>query len=85
MTPADIYGKEDLIEVVYNGFGFVLVKKGVFEKLTYPWFKPEMIHVKGGDYILGEDIIVCRDLREKGVKIYVDPLCVVGHEKTFMI
>jgi hypothetical protein len=33
-------GKEDLIEVAYTGIGFMLIKKGVFERLEYPWFKP---------------------------------------------
>ena len=26
------------MEVQYNGMGFMLIKKGVFEKVEYPWF-----------------------------------------------
>lgn len=40
LTPSDISGKKDLIEVPYTGFGFILVKQGVFEVLEYPWFRP---------------------------------------------
>ena len=27
-------------EVDYTGFGFICIRKGVFEQLEYPWFKP---------------------------------------------
>ncbi|OGS21048.1 MAG: hypothetical protein A2252_03910 [Elusimicrobia bacterium RIFOXYA2_FULL_39_19] len=39
----------NLIEVAYTGFGFMLIKKGVFESMTYPWFKP--IEKKIGEII----------------------------------
>ena len=28
--------------VDYTGFGWVLIKNGVFESLPYPWFAPKM-------------------------------------------
>ena len=28
--------------VDYTGFGWVMIKKGVFERLEYPWFAPKM-------------------------------------------
>ena len=32
------------------GFGWVLIKKGVFETLPYPWFAPKMqVFESGGD------------------------------------
>ena len=37
ITVQDISGKEELIEVDYTGMGFMLVKRGVFERLEYPW------------------------------------------------
>lgn len=85
LTPEDIYNTEELIEVVFNGFGFVLMKKGVLEKIPYPWFKPTSVNIGGINHLMGEDVAICRELKEQGVSIYVDPLCVVGHEKTFMI
>jgi hypothetical protein len=31
---------KDPFTVDYTGFGFILIKQGVFEKLKYPWFRP---------------------------------------------
>ena len=28
--------------VDYTGFGWVMIENGVFEKLEYPWFAPQM-------------------------------------------
>ena len=33
--------EEPVIEVDYTGMGWMLVKKGVFEKMQYPWFTPD--------------------------------------------
>ncbi|MFN9905360.1 MAG: hypothetical protein ACK56F_04440, partial [bacterium] len=39
LKPSDIeYRKNQLIDVNYVGFGFILIKKGVFESLKYPFF-----------------------------------------------
>lgn len=86
ITPKDIEGATGLIECAYNGMGFMLIKKGVFEKLEYPWFK-------GIDHDLGEgivefsseDVSFCTRIREKGFKIFVDPTVIVGHEKSVII
>lgn len=83
LTPDDLKGKKDLIDVAYTGFGFILIKKGVFESLEYPWFRP--IFQKMSDTVRdfsSEDVSFCRLIREKGYKIYIDPTIVVGHEKT---
>jgi hypothetical protein len=32
-------------EVDYTGFGFICIRKGVFDKLEYPWFKPIFINL----------------------------------------
>ena len=34
----DVLNRHGLMEVDYNGMGFMLIKKGVFEKVKYPWF-----------------------------------------------
>jgi len=82
-------GKKELIEVDYTGFGWLLVKKGVFESLDYPWFKPlwhemnkEELKIKD---FSSEDVSFCKQVREKGYKIYIDPEIRVGHEKKFII
>lgn len=86
LTPGDIKGKKGLMEVAYNGFGWMLIKKGVFENLEYPWFK-------GIDWDLGngvidfssEDASFCRRVIEKGYKVFVDPEVIVGHEKMMVL
>lgn len=77
--------KEELIEVSYTGMGFMLVKKGVFESMEYPWFKP--IEKKIGtmvDFTM-EDVSFCLRAKENGFKIYVDPTVRVGHEKKIVL
>lgn len=75
--------KKDLFEVAYVGFGFMCVKKGVFESMTYPHFAP--VHVNfGTDYLseyASEDVSWCIHAREKGYKVLVDPEVVVIHQK----
>ena len=80
------YDKETLIEVAYTGMGFILIRKGVFEKIGYPWFMPiwEEILLDNGivakDFT-SEDVGFCRTATNKGIKIFVDPSIIVGHEK----
>lgn len=83
LTPLDISGKSNLEEIVYTGFGFLLVKKGVFEKITYPWFEPRFFNFSNNvvDFC-SEDVGFCLKAREAGFKIHVDPTIIVGHEKT---
>ena len=85
LTLQEINGKEDLIEVAYTGMGFMLVKRGVFEKLEYPWFRP--IEKKIGDMVdfTMEDVAFCLRAREAGFKIFIDPTVRVGHEKKMVM
>jgi GT2 family glycosyltransferase len=84
------YDKETLMEVAYTGMGFTLIRKGVFEKIGYPWFMPiwEEIPLDNGiiakDFT-SEDVGFCRTATEKGIKIFVDPSIIVGHEKMVVL
>jgi hypothetical protein len=70
----------------YIGFGWVLIKKGVFEKLEYPWFAPRMQYMDNGiQDLCSEDVAFCLDAKNAGFEIWVDPKCRVGHEKTLVI
>jgi len=73
--------------VDYTGFGWVLIKKGVFENLEYPWFAPKMQVFESGAVqdMCGEDVSFCLDAIDKGFKIWCDPRIRVGHEKTRII
>ena len=53
--------------VDYTGFGWVLIKKGVFEHegLPYPWFAPKMQVFESGEVqdMCGEDVFLFRCYR----------------------
>lgn len=79
----DILLQQDPIEVSYTGFGFLLMKKGVFEKIEYPWFEPHITDLgKGIIDFASEDVSFCLKARSTGFKIHIDPTVRVGHEKT---
>ena len=73
--------------VDYTGFGWVLIKNGVFEKLPYPWFAPKMQVFESGEVqdMCGEDVSFCLDAMEAGYEIWCDPTIRVGHEKMRVI
>lgn len=75
--------------VDYTGFGWVLIKHGVFEHpdLKYPWFAPKMQIFESGEVqdMCGEDVSFCLDAKEAGFEIWCDPRVRVGHEKTRVI
>lgn len=82
LTPAKLAGRQGLVQVDYCGFGFVLVRKGVFEKLEYPWFRPLYLELGGVSEFTAEDVGFCLMAKRAGMKMFVDPKVVVGHEKT---
>jgi len=70
----------------YIGFGWVLIKNGVFEKLPYPWFAPREIKINGTiTEMSSEDVGFCLDAQAAGFELWVNPNVRVGHEKTFTI
>jgi len=85
LKPSDLENKKDLLEVAYTGFGFMLIKKGVFESLTYPWFRPVFHSIGTAKDFSSEDASFCKMIIEKGFKIYIDPQLRVGHEKKMVI
>ena len=75
--------------VDYTGFGWVMIKNGVFEheEMKYPWFAPKMQVFESGAVqdMCGEDVSFCLDAKEAGFEIWCDPRIRVGHEKTRVI
>lgn len=51
-------------------FDMVIIRNGVFEKLTYPWFKPHVSkNAKQMDFV---DVDICRRLREEAmIDLYI--------------
>lgn len=82
----DIQNKTKLFEVAYVGFGFLCIKKGVFEAMKYPYFEPvKMILNENIQDYASEDVSWCINIRKLGFKIFVDPTVIVGHEKTLLL
>lgn len=89
-TYQDILNKTELEEISGCGFGFMAVKKGVFENLTRPWFQSANIdkEIDGTNYnfnIMGEDLSWCYRARNAGFKIWFDPMVRVTHHKTLQL
>jgi hypothetical protein len=86
LTTEDMSTKKEPIKVDYIGFGWVLIKQGVFEKMQYPWFAPKLLNI-GEDIqdVCSEDVAFCHDAKDVGFDIWLDPTCRVGHEKTLVI
>ena len=76
---------DKLAKVFYAGMGFMMVRKGAFEKVTYPWFEPIMHEIEMSRDFSSEDVSLCWKWAEKNVGIYIDPEIVVGHEKSIVI
>jgi hypothetical protein len=73
----------------YTGFGWVLIKKGVFESLQYPWFQPIWTEYEIDGKIVRdftmEDVAFCKMIKEKGYDVWIDPSVIVGHEKMMVL
>lgn len=85
-TVEDMAKKTGPFTADYCGFGWVLVKKGVYEKIPYPWFVPRVVQLKKPDGTIledvqSEDISMCEDFRKYGFDIWINPKVRVGHHK----
>ena len=90
-----------LMPVSYSGLGWTLVKNGVYEKLTYPWFygtkismnKTISIGDEGSNVsenreivdYCSEDVTFFINLKKIGIVPYIDPRSIVGHEKSIVL
>ena len=81
--------KKELFPVDYTGFGWMLIKNGVFESLEYPWFQPMWTeYEKDGKVIRDftmEDVSFCKMIKAKGYDVLIDPEVIVGHEKMMVL
>lgn len=82
MTPDDIKDGKNPTRIEYVGFGFLLIKKGVFEQLEYPWFTPTYLQIGAAEDFSMEDVTFCLKCKDKGIPVFAHPKVVVGHVKT---
>lgn len=73
-------------KVLYSGMGFMIVRKGVFEKIMYPWFSPFFYEGPGGAQIYaGDDASFCNKAKDAGFDTWLDPKVIIGHEKPVVL
>lgn len=75
------------IPVDFCGLGFILVKKGVFEAIKYPWFKKMYSEPDNNGYItyLGDDFSFCAEVKQLGYTVYIHSGVIAGHEKSIIL
>jgi hypothetical protein len=83
--PADKY-----VPVAYSGMGFFACRRGVIEKLKYPYFSYPLVEIEAEDGKIlrdtcSEDVSFCKNLTDAGFKIMVNTGLHVGHEKTLVV
>jgi hypothetical protein len=79
--------KKKLFKVDYTGMGWMLVKRGVIEKMKYPWFYPRKKEWKNCDWseFVWDDVEFCTRVRELGHDIWIDSNIIPGHEKIMVL
>lgn len=99
-TPSTVFGKEgDLIELLYAGTGFLLVRRDVYlavqrglelpitnERFGHPmipFFLPMIRPIEEGYWYLAEDYAFCQRARECGFKVYADTSVRLWHIGTY--
>lgn len=70
------WAPDALVEVDQTGTGCLLFEAEVFRDMPYPWFR---FRTNGAGDVVGEDYGFCRDLRARGVRIFVDTSVPAGH------
>lgn len=89
LTREDIKNRNKLFKVDYTGFGWMLIKKGVFESMEYPWFDVHWTEIEKDQKIIrefaSEDVSFCKRAQKNGYNIWIDPTVIVGHEKNMIL
>lgn len=83
ITPEELQSYPELKDVPFTGMGFMMVRRGVFEYLPYPWFIPILKTDDQGNVIdiMGDDVAFCERAQRLGFKTWITPTVKIGHEK----
>tara|TARA_R110002051_G_C8736345_1_gene498507 strand:- start:1587 stop:2168 length:582 start_codon:yes stop_codon:yes gene_type:complete len=58
------------IKADYLDFDFVFIRKGVFEELEYPWFRPHVSTTESEQHYI--DIDICHRIRKQNIDLVID-------------
>jgi hypothetical protein len=75
-----IKNNSGVIRVSFSAMGFMLIKRGVYERMPFPYFS-----VPGESGMLSETLSFCHNLSKANIPIYAHLDVVVGHEKPMII
>lgn len=83
VTGEYLVDKTEPFVVDYVGFGFLLIKRGVFETIGFPWFEHRMIDFDDLGFAVNtsEDVGWCMIAKEHGFDTWVDPMVRLAHQK----
>lgn len=77
---------DSVTEIDYAGLGFLMVKKGVFESMEYPWFNKVYVNSKDGKIMYaGNDFSFCLRAKTLGWKVYLHTDVILGHQKNYVL
>lgn len=79
MRNIESYDSTGIKEVDFAGTGFMLIKKSVFEEISYPWFNAFYDEQYDPPRFRGEDFYFCMKAKKAGFKIMVDYSCKLTH------
>ena len=69
-----------IIELSFTGMAFMLIKKGVYESMKFPYFT-----VTNNWKYMSETMSFCSNLHSHGIKIHANLDVIVGHEKPVVL
>lgn len=72
--------REGIEEVDGFGMSCCLIHKSVFDGMEEPWFTERFVAEKG-QKAMGEDLMFCRKLKDKGIKLWADFSVNCDHHK----
>jgi len=81
LTKDTLPSNTDPFMVSHTGFGFLMIKHGVFESMNYPWFAPKLLRIDNMVDYSTEDVAFCLRATDLNYKIWIDPTVIIGHEK----
>lgn len=68
---------DGLFEIDACGFGCVLIKTKVFDRVSQPYFCNTRYDPKA--YTVSEDLYFCKQLRHAGIRLWADARVICGH------
>lgn len=83
-TGTHVQPNTGVLPVIGAGGSCLLVKRAVYEKLQYPWYRFLFADDKGKECFVGEDIAFIAHAVGEGFKAYAETSVIAAHEKAIL-